>query len=265
MKRLDGREVAEYLMQRHTQQARRFAVPPRLAIVREGATPATDMFLRVKQRYGYDVGIPVDLYTETPDTLLDRIQVLNHDPAVTGINVELPLATAPLLTDQALAAVVLPKDIEGLAHRSTFEVVTPKAILWLLAAYNTDLSGKQIVVIGQGQLVGKPLTARLRASGLQVLAIDVTTPDAPSQIRAADIVISATGAAASLTSDMLKPGAVVVDAGAPLSDVHADVLERDDLTITPNPGGVGPMTVAALFDNLLIAAQAQARHIASKP
>ncbi|HSX01607.1 MAG TPA: bifunctional 5,10-methylenetetrahydrofolate dehydrogenase/5,10-methenyltetrahydrofolate cyclohydrolase [Candidatus Saccharimonas sp.] len=259
MKLLDGREAAAFIKQRQQRQFRAFQPTPRLAIVRQGATPATDMYLRVKQRYGADIGVPVDLYTETPANLLHRIEQLGADPAVTGINVELPLADAPELTDQALQAVPLPKDVEGLAAGSQFEVVTPKAVLWLLAAYNVTIAGR-IVVVGQGKLVGQPLADRLEASGHHVIRADRDTADLPTVISTADIVITATGVPALITADMLKPGAVVVDAGAPEAELAPDVLTRSDLTITPNPGGVGPMTVAALFDNLLQAASALDEH-----
>ncbi len=259
MKWLDGREVAAFIQERHARQVRAYRTPPRLAIVRQGATAATDMYLRVKQRYGHHLGFVVDLYTETPAGLLPRIAALNADPAVTGINVELPFADAPELTADALAAVDLPKDIEGLAPGSTFEVVTPKAILWLLAAYNIDLVGR-IVVVGQGQLVGRPLADRLESSGRDVVRADEHTRDLATLTRQADLLITATGQPGLITPAMVKTGAVVVDAGAPTSDLARDVLDRTDLIITPNPGGVGPMTVASLFDNLLIAAaQGQAR------
>jgi methylenetetrahydrofolate dehydrogenase (NADP+) / methenyltetrahydrofolate cyclohydrolase len=254
LKLLNGRDVAGFIKERQLRQVRALPVLPRLAIVRQGATPATAMYLRVKQRYGGDIGVPVDLYTEAPADLLARIAALNDDPAVTGINVELPFTDASELETQALAAVTLAKDVEGLAPGSTFEIVTPRAILWLLAAYNIDLAGR-IAVVGQGRVVGAPLADRLEASGCDVARIDEHTPDLAGQVRQAAIVVTATGRPGLITSDMLAPGTVVVDAGAPASDLASDVLERDDLKITPNPGGVGPMTVAALFDNLLIAAQ----------
>ena len=259
MKLLNGREAASFLQTRHAGEVRGLGAL-KLAIVRQGATPATDMYLRVKQRYGQEIGVVVELYTETPASVLERIAALNNDPTVTAINVELPFADAPELTDQALAAVTPAKDVEGLAPHSEFEIVTPKAIIWLLAAYNIALTGR-IVVVGQGKLVGAPLSERLEASGHEVVRCDIETPSLAEVVLGGDIVISATGHAGLITSAMLKAGAVVVDAGAPKSDLAADVLDRTDITRTPNPGGVGPMTVAALYDNILLAA----RHQQPKP
>ena len=121
---LDGRELAGYIMQRQSRQARASRLPPRLAIVRQGATPATDLFLRVKQSYGRDIGVAVDTYTESPETLLKRIYQLNEDEAVTGIIIQLPLADAPEMADKALAAVALAKDVDGLAPKSPYDVAT---------------------------------------------------------------------------------------------------------------------------------------------
>lgn len=248
---LDGRELVSYIKQRQAQQARSLGTPPRLAIVRQGATPSTDVYMRVKQAYGDEIGVAVDVYTEAPDTLLARIKSLNKDKTVTGINVELPFKDALQLTDQALAAVALAKDVDGLAPKTPFEVATPKGIMWLLSAYNVDLKDKRIAVVGQGRLVGLPLSDRLETSGHEVIRLDDTAKDLKTALQGADIIISATGQAGIITSAMVAPGAVIVDAGAPASDLAADLRARTDIKLTPNPGGVGPVTVAALFDNLL--------------
>jgi methylenetetrahydrofolate dehydrogenase (NADP+)/methenyltetrahydrofolate cyclohydrolase len=124
----------------------------------------------------------------------------------------------------------------------------------LLAAYNVDLQGR-IVVVGQGRLVGKPLADRLEVSGHDVVRCDVHTKDLRAETIQADILFTGTGQEHLIKPDMVKDGAVVVDTGSPRNEIDPALYDRDDLTITPNPGGVGPMTVASLFDNLLIAAQ----------
>jgi len=256
MKLLDGSEVAGYIMGRHAGQARSFDAPLRLAIVREGHNPAIEKYLPVQKRYAEDIGVELDVYAETAETLVDRVKSLGADPAVTGIVVKLPLAH-PELTDAALAAVPVAKDVDGLAPGTRFEAATPKAVSWLLAAYNVDLAGRVLAVVGQGRLVGKPLADAWEASGYKVLRLDDSTTDLAEQLRGADVVVAATGVPGVITADMLQPGAVVVDVGSPASELAADVRDRTDLTITPNPGGVGPMTVVSLFDNLLIATQNQ--------
>jgi len=138
----------------------------------------------------------------------------------------------------------------------------PLAILWLLSGYNIDLAGKDIVLVGRGKLVGAPLEKMLQASGVEPRMVVKETPNGPDEIRKADVVISATGVPGLIKPDMLKQGAVVVDAGVAseggktVGDVAPEVYEqRDDLTITPAKGGVGPLTVTALFENVIRAAQ----------
>jgi methylenetetrahydrofolate dehydrogenase (NADP+) / methenyltetrahydrofolate cyclohydrolase len=252
MKLLDGRDIAGFIQERHIHQVAGLNPKPRLAIIRSKDNEAGDRYLKMKRAYGEEIGVPVDLYIETTDTILPRINTLNHDPAVTGILIQLPL-TDPAITDHALAALDPAKDIDGLGPRTPFEAATPKAALWLLAAYNIDLKGR-IVVVGQGRLVGQPLADRLEASGHDVVRCDIHTQDLAAQTLQADIVFTGTGQEHVIKPDMVKSGAVLVDTGSPRSELDPALYDRPDLAITPNPGGVGPMTVASLFDNLLIAA-----------
>ncbi len=253
MKLLTGRDVAAYIKQRHTGQVSGMNPKPRLAIIRSEDNAAGDRYLKMKRQYGEDIGVPVDLYVETSDSILDRIEALNHDDSVTGIIIQLPL-TDIAITEQALASVTPAKDVDGLAPGTTFEAATPKAALWLLASHNVDLKGR-IVVVGQGKLVGKPLADRLETSSdLDVVRCDIHTKDLKAETIQGDIVFTGTGQEHLIKPDMIKHGAVVVDTGSPRNELDPALYDRDDLTITPNPGGIGPMTVAALFDNLLIAA-----------
>jgi methylenetetrahydrofolate dehydrogenase (NADP+)/methenyltetrahydrofolate cyclohydrolase len=150
-----------------------------------------------------------------------------------------------------------------LGKAAQFDPATPMAILWLLAGYNVDIkAGKRVLLIGRGRLVGAPLERIMLASGIDVSVADRETPDLAALTREADVIITATGSPAILHADMVKPGAVVLDAGVAaedgktVGDVAADLFERDDLTITPAKGGVGPLTVCALFENVIRAARA---------
>jgi methylenetetrahydrofolate dehydrogenase (NADP+) / methenyltetrahydrofolate cyclohydrolase len=252
MKLLDGKTAASFLKERHARQVAAMSTPPRLAIIRAKDNEAGDRYLKMKRRYGEEIGVPVDLYVETAATILGRIDELNHDATVTGVMIQLPLEN-PEITAKATAAVDPRKDIDGLAPDSLYEAATPKAVLWLLAAHNVDLAGR-IVVVGQGRLVGKPLADRLEASGHDVVRCDINTTDLAAETRRADIIFTGTGQAGLIKPDMVKEGAVLVDTGSPKNEFDPALYDRDDLTLTPNPGGVGPMTVASLFDNLLIAA-----------
>ena len=252
MKLLDGRDIAAYIKERHRLQVQGMDPKPRMAIIRSEHNVAGDKYLKMKRAYGEDIGVPVDLYVEKPETMISRIHALNKDKSVTGILIQLPLED-PTQTAEALAAVAPEKDVDGLSPDTIFEPGTVKASLWLLAAYNVDIKGK-VVIVGQGRLVGKPLADRLEASGVEVVRADIKTGDLKSVTQDADMIFTGTGKAGLITSDMVKSGAVVVDTGSPRGELQPDLYERQDLTITPNPGGVGPMTVASLFDNLLIAA-----------
>jgi methylenetetrahydrofolate dehydrogenase (NADP+)/methenyltetrahydrofolate cyclohydrolase len=130
-----------------------------------------------------------------------------------------------------------------------------------LAGYNVELSGKQVLLVGRGKLVGQPLEKILKDSGVSVQVADRKTEDLKAEALEADVIITATGSPAILYPDMIKHGAVVVDAGVAsedgktVGDVAPEVYERDDLTITPTKGGVGPLTVCALFENVIRAAR----------
>jgi methylenetetrahydrofolate dehydrogenase (NADP+)/methenyltetrahydrofolate cyclohydrolase len=143
-----------------------------------------------------------------------------------------------------------------------FVSATATAIDWLLAGYNVTVKDRKIAIVGQGRLVGAPLAKLWLSAGLQVTTYDDTVGDLTSALRAADIIVTATGVPGLIKSTMIAPGKVVVDAGTAsengviVGDVAAEVRERQDLTITPVKGGVGPLTVAALFDNVITAARA---------
>ena len=253
MKLLNGADLAGFIKERHSRVMASLDYVPTLAIVCVEPNDATQRYLGVKRRYGDDIGVTVRVYEETKTSIADRVKRLNADVDTTGIIVQLPLPS-PALTDEVLALIDARKDVDGLRPGSLFEPATPKAILWLLAGHNIDLKGRTIAVVGQGRLVGKPLADMLEASGHAVVRCDINTVDLTAHLIEADIIVAATGQAGLIDAAMLKDGAIVIDTGSPQSELSADVLDRTDLIRTPNPGGVGPMTVAALFDNLMIAA-----------
>jgi methylenetetrahydrofolate dehydrogenase (NADP+)/methenyltetrahydrofolate cyclohydrolase len=182
---------------------------------------------------------------------------------VHGIIVQLPLED-PSQTDEICDLVAPEKDVDALGKRAIYEPATPMAIMWLLAGYNIDLRGKKIVLVGRGKLVGAPLEKILKSNELEVTVADRSTKDMVATLQAADVIITATGNPGLITSEMIKPSAIVVDAGVAgeegktVGDLAADVRERIDLTITPEKGGVGPLTISALFDNVIRAARESA-------
>jgi len=264
MKLLNGSELASYIKERQAKQVRALrqahSVYPRLAIVQCKDDPVINTYVRLKKRYGDDILVDVEVHfvkqVDTP-SLLER---LNIDDKIHGIIVQLPL-TDTTETNKIVNLVAPDKDVDALGEKAQFDPATPMAIMWLLSGYNIDLNGKHIVLIGRGKLVGAPLERMMQASGLDVESIDRGAKDLAQHTKDADIIITATGSPAILYPDMIKRGAVVVDAGVAseegktVGDLAVDVYERDDLTITPAKGGVGPLTVSALFDNVIRAAR----------
>ncbi|MDQ5963487.1 MAG: Bifunctional protein FolD [Patescibacteria group bacterium] len=264
MKILNGRELAEFIKERQAKQVRGLrqaeSVAPKLAIIVTIDHPAIDTYVRMKQKYGNEIGIGVELHRVSQGKVPSLITSLNADPSVNGIIVQLPLED-PAQTNELCNMVTPEKDVDALGVHAMLDPATPTAILWLLAGYNVDLQGKKIVLVGRGKLVGAPLERILRASGHDVEVVDRSTERPEDVIPQADILITATGVPSLITSSMIKPNAVVVDAGiagesgTTVGDLAADVRERIDLTITPVKGGVGPLTICALFDNVIRAAR----------
>jgi methylenetetrahydrofolate dehydrogenase (NADP+)/methenyltetrahydrofolate cyclohydrolase len=264
MKLLNGKELAEYIKERQAKQVRALkqthGINPKLAIVVLKDDPVIKVYVNLKKRYGSDIGIDVDLHSIDQSRAIETIKHLNGDDSVHGIIVQLPI-TEPSETEAILNVVDPSKDVDALGDKAVFDPATPMAIMWLLAGYNVDLKGKKIVLIGRGKLVGAPLERQLLQSGHDVKVITRDDQDLSAQTKEADIIITATGSPAILYSSMIKEKAVVVDAGVAsedgktVGDLAPEVYERDDLTITPQKGGVGPLTVCALFDNVIRAAR----------
>ena len=265
MKILNGSELAGFIKERQAHQVRGLRqsldVHPKLAIVVTVDHPAIEVYVRMKQRYGADILIDVEVHRVEQAEVSALIKRLNEDQSVHGIIVQLPLAD-PSETDAICNLVAPEKDVDALGERAVYDPATPMAIMWLLAGYNIDLAGKHIVLVGRGKLVGAPLERMLLAAGHDVTSVDKATTDITSVLKDADIIITATGNPNLINAHSVKQGAVVVDAGVAgeegrtVGDLAPDVRERDDLTITPEKGGVGPLTICALFDNVIRAARA---------
>lgn len=262
---LNGSELAGYIKERQARQVRALrqahGVFPRLAILKStGASPVIDAYVRMKRRYGDDILIETEVLVCDVAAMPAEIERLNTDSTVHGIIVQLPLDD-PGRTDEIVNIVAPEKDVDGLGKRAVFVSATAEAVSWLLAGYGVELAHKKIVIVGNGRLVGAPLAALWRGSGYDVTVLDSAHPDITSVLRESQVIVSAAGVPRLITAPMVPIGAVVVDAGTTsesgviVGDVAADVRERDDLTITPEKGGVGPLTIAALFDHVIQAAQ----------
>ena len=264
MKLLNGRELAGYIKERQAREVRSLRqahnIFPKLAIVQVKDDPVINTYVRLKRQYGADILVDVDIQQIPQEKAAETIGRLNKDPLIHGIIVQLPLSD-PAETDKIVNLVVPEKDVDALGQNAQFDPATPMAIMWLLAAYNVELAGKEVLLIGRGKLVGAPLEKILQASSIDVRVADRQTADLKQEALEADVIITATGSPAILYPDMIKQGAVVVDAGVAsedgktVGDLAPEVYARDDLTLTPTKGGVGPLTVCALFENVIRAAR----------
>lgn len=272
-KLLSGRDLAGFVKERQAQVVqtlRAQGIVPTLLILRDSDNPVISKYVALKQRYGQDIQVVVrDQLANSLAELISQIEAANRDPEISGLIVQLPLATLPPANATAdpkaalkeiLAHIAPAKDLDGLSGQGTFDSATATAINWLLSSYNIPLEGRKIAIVGRGLLVGAPLYKMFSDSQL-----DVTLFHRGSnlkQLRQYDVIITATGVPGLIQSEMVKPGATVVDAGTASEkgilkgDLADAVREREDLlALTPKLGGVGPLTVSVLFENLLAAAQ----------
>lgn len=266
MKLLNGSELAGFIKERQAKAVRglrqAYLVQPKLAILVTVENPVIEIYMKLKMNYGNDILIDVDIHRVLQSDITEAIEALNNDASVHGIIVQLPLKD-PSQTNEVLNLVAPEKDVDALGKSPVFDPATPTAILWLLAGYGVELQNRKVVIVGKGKLVGEPLYKMLSNSGVQVVACD-SSSDIAAEVSTADVIVTATGSPGVLTSDMIPLNAVVVDAGVAVEqgravgDLASDVYERDDLKITPKKGGVGPLTVCALFENVIKAAKLSA-------
>lgn len=265
MKLLNGSEVAGYMKENQAHTARSLlgrGIKPKLVIIRDNDNPVIMKYVRLKQAYGEDIRVEVEDWL--CQDIEEGILRANVDDNVHGIIVQLPLCDESKLV--AVGLISRDKDVDGLRgivdnqqNGAKFESATATAINWLLASYDIDLKNQKIALVGKGKLVGAPLERMWGASGYDITVF--RSHSDLSELKNFDVIVSATGVPNLITSEMVKAGAVVVDAGTAsedgvlVGDVSSEVRKRADLkAITPRFGGVGPLTVTTLFEHVLIAA-----------
>lgn len=263
MRLLNGAEMTSYIKERQTKQVRALRqadhIYPRLAIVVAKKDVASNTYIRLKKDYGKDILVDVEEHQVSQAEVSDKISLLSDRQDIHGIIVQLPLED-PSKTDEIVQKIAPEKDVDGLGSDVNFYPATPTAIDWLLTGYNIDTKNSKIVIVGNGRLVGQPLYKLWLGAGRNVSVID-EGDDLLAELRNADIIVTATGQPGLIKSELIPVGATVVDAGVSIKDdkIHGDVddavYDRDDLTITPKVGGVGPLTVAALFENVIRSAR----------
>ena len=273
---LDGKimsaEIREKIAVR-VEELKKLGVTPGLAVILVGNDPASEIYVRNKGKGCEETGmlsrtIRMDGET-TQEQLEEEIRVLNEDPAIHGILVQLPLQAH--LDEQAALAKILPeKDVDGFHLINAGHLMTgtegvipctPKGALYMIRSAGIDLNGKEAVVIGRSNIVGKPMAMLLLQQNCTVTICHSRTKNLAAHTRRADILVAAVGRPRFVTADMVKPGAVVIDVGINrvegkvCGDVDFEAVQEVAGWITPVPGGVGKMTIAMLLANTLDAAE----------
>ncbi len=281
---IDGKKVAEQLRQELAEEVAALmkqGITPGLATVLVGEDPASQVYVRMKEKACAKVGLmsrgvrpPVDVPQEE---LIAQIEELNRDPAIHGILVQLPLPKH-LDTSEVLQHVSPDKDVDGFHpvnlgkllsakywdELPTFIPCTPAGAIKLIDSTGTQIEGKRAVVVGRSLIVGKPVAMLLLARQATVTICHSRTRDLGAVTREADILVAAVGVPRLIEAEMVKPGAVVIDVGVNrleeglVGDVDFDQVIQVAGHVTPVPGGVGPMTITMLLANTVRSAKAQA-------
>lgn len=249
---------------------------PQLVVVQVGSDPASSVYVTQKLKRAEEVGIRAT-HIQLPDDIteqkmIETIQTLNHDEAVTGYIIQLPLPKH-IDIDLLISYIDPRKDADGFHPQNVgamtigsegIQPCTPKGIVWLLKKAGIEMAGKHAVVIGRSNLVGKPVAILLTAMDATVTLCHSRTQGLTEHLKQADIIVAAAGVAKMVKADMVKDGAVIVDVGIHrlsdgtlCGDVDFSAVSDKTSYITPVPGGVGPVTVAMLLQNIVEMEQAR--------
>ena len=267
---LDGKLVRDKLLDGYKEKIRKESLAIKLAIILVGDNEASKIYIRNKEKACNYVGIVVEKYLLAADTseveLMSLIEKLNNDVSVTGIILQSPVPSH-IDFDKCSGLISSKKDVDGFTKENIYNLYlghdtilpcTVKGIIRLLEYYNVPISGANVVIVGRGNIVGHPLSLALLNMDATVTVAHSKTKDLANLTKNADILVSATGYPHLIKKDMVKNRAVVIDVGVSrvdgdiVGDVDFDNVKDVAYAITPNPGGVGPMTVAMIIDNLLM-------------
>lgn len=274
---IDGKELSKKLkeqMKGRIAQMRQQGIVPKLVVVLVGNNSASEVYVRNKHKACGEVGIESEVIKMPEETtqqeLLDVVKGLNEDQTVDGILVQLPLPKQ--IDEKVVLRSILPeKDVDGFHPVNVgllsigddcYTPATPSGIIAMFQEYGIETAGKHCVIIGRSNIVGKPMAALMLQHDATVTICHSKTQNLGELTRQADIVIVATGRRHTLTADMVKEGAVVIDVGMNRNeqgklcgDVDFDEVKEKASFITPVPGGVGPMTITELLENTILAAK----------
>lgn len=276
---IDGKELAKKIranLKIECEELKKRNINSKLAVIMVGEDPASKVYVRNKSKACEDVGIKYEEYLLdskiTQKELIELIEKLNNDKTINGILLQSPIPSN-LDINEAFRTISPEKDVDGfnpvnvgklVLNQDTFVSCTPYGIMKMFEEYNIDLTGKNVVILGRSNIVGKPLIHCCLNKNATVTSCHSKTQNLAQKAKEADILISAIGKANFVTADMVKDGAVVIDVGINrldngkiTGDVDFESVKEKASYITPVPGGVGPMTIAMLMNNVIKATRRQ--------
>ena len=276
---IDGKELAKKTranLKLECEELKQKNIKTKLAVIMVGEDPASKVYVRNKSKACEEVGIEYEEYllkSETTQTeLIELIEKLNKDKKTNGILLQSPIPSN-LDINEAFKTIAPEKDVDGfnpinvgklVLNQDTFVSCTPYGIMKMFEEYNIDITGKNVVILGRSNIVGKPLIHCCLNKNATVTSCHSRTQDIAQKTREADVLISAIGKANFVTADMIKEGAIVIDVGINrldngkiTGDVDFENVKEKASYITPVPGGVGPMTIAMLMNNVIKATKRQ--------
>lgn len=274
---IDGRQISKDIKEEVKREVIKLKEEsgkvPGLAVVLVGADPASSIYVNSKEKACLDLGFNSEKHvldsSTTEEELLNVIEKLNNDENIDGVLVQLPVPKH-INTQKVIEAILPEKDVDGFhpvnvgklvaGLNDCFKPCTPYGMMELLERSNVDLNGKDAVVIGRSNIVGKPIAMMLLQANATVTICHSRTKDIKEKVKRADIIIAAVGIKHFVTEDMVKDGAVIIDVGINrepgvkkiFGDVDFENVSPKCSKITPVPGGVGPMTIAMLMKNTML-------------
>ncbi len=266
---MDGEALSLKMQDEMKQQLKSCMIRPSVAVIQVGDDPASNSYIKRKEKACNAVGVYFRHYkfdADTPElSIINKIKELNNDDYVNGILVQLPLPER--YNEKRIAnSISNSKDVDGLTDintgrmingRKTLVPCTPLGVMRILEEYEIELVGKHVVIVGRGKLVGKPLATLMLAADATVTVCHSKTTNLAEITKQADVLVCAVGSPKMITADMVREGAVVIDVGVNrvdgklCGDVDFDKVSKKASYITPVPKGVGPMTVAMLLENIV--------------
>ena len=276
---MDGKQLARKIrtnLKKECEELKEKGINPKFAVIMVGNDSASKIYVKSKSKACEEIGIEFEEFLLSEDTTQEKlenlIEELNQNKKVHGILVQSPIPKH-LDVNRAFEKIAPEKDVDGFnsvnvgklaLNRDTFVSCTPYGIMKIFEEYQIDLTGKEVVIIGRSNIVGKPLIQCVLNKNATVTVCHSKTKNLAEHTKRADVVIAAIGKPHFITADMVKENAVVIDVGINrteegkiLGDVEFETVEKKVEYITPVPGGVGPMTIAMLMNNVIKAARNQ--------